>query len=150
MLSSSAWLSPRSHLHDRSWLRRLYEALHPQHFRLGSIHALSPALLPELPQARQIITVWVRDFLNRSLPHHRPAFAFLTNLMRATNLAMLFDHTAASAGLETIPAYHVPVSERPRHLVRNEVYVVHDLISAVQCNDINSLNRGVLVLKYGS
>ena len=139
-----------SHTTFRAWLRRLYEALYPQHFRLGSIHALSPDLLPELSQGRLIIAVWVRDFLNRSLPHDKPMFAFLTNLMRATSLAMVFDHKAASTGLQTIPSYHVPPHDRPYHLVRQGVYVVHDLISSVQCNDVNSLNRGVLVLKYAS
>ena len=136
--------------YQRAWLRRLYEALFPQHFRFGSIHVLAPDLLPELPRARTIITVWVRDFLNRCLPSHKPAFAFLTNLMRAMSLAMIFDHNAASSNLHLIPSYNVPAPERPWHLVRQEIYVVHDLVSLMQYNSKYSLSKGVLALKYVS
>ena len=136
---------------SRSWLRRLYEALYPAHVNLGSLHVLSTDLVPELQQGRQIVTVWLRDFLNTIDPWEKPTKPFLVNLMRTTCLAMLFDRRAATDNLQRIPC--AVGFEKPGFLMRRTFrgeyrYAVHDLIAMMRGEDANALDRGLSFLKY--
>lgn len=136
-------------LYFRTLLRKLYEALFPPHFSIGSPHTLSPELAQEFPQARSVITVWLCDWLNRTAPStpdsERVGMEFPTNLMRATRMAMLFDQRSASNNLHRIPC---SIRMRRRDLIRYpNIYVVHDLIESVMHNTPHALNRGVLYLK---
>ncbi|RDX51441.1 hypothetical protein OH76DRAFT_1481370 [Lentinus brumalis] len=142
-------------LHDqqRVWLRRLYEALYPSHINLGSLHAFSPDSVPEFRQARSILKVWVRDFLNRIHPaHDTPRAVFFVNFMRATGLAMLFDRRAAADNLHRIPCsvrfkwqreLTYQISDHP-----SPYYVVHDLIKMLRCDGTDALDRGVYLLRH--
>ncbi len=136
----------------RVWLRRLYEALYPSHINLGSLHAFSPDSVPEFRQARSILKVWVRDFLNRIHPaHDTPRAVFFVNFMRATGLAMLFDRRAAADNLHRIPCsvrfkwqreLTYQISDHP-----SPYYVVHDLIKMLRCDGTDALVRGVYLLR---
>ncbi|KAI0641195.1 hypothetical protein C8Q79DRAFT_920041 [Trametes meyenii] len=140
---------------QRGWLRRLYEALYPSHYMLGSIHLLSAAGIPELQRGRKIIALWVQDFLNTLYPTEH-AKSFLNNLMRATRLAMVFDRNAASKHLHRIPSMDAcrwaPSRFRMRRdvqmLWRDNAYVVHDLMRLMQNNHADALDRGVLFLNH--
>ncbi|TBU39284.1 hypothetical protein BD309DRAFT_970099 [Dichomitus squalens] len=134
---------------QRAWLRRLYEALYPNHHAIGTLHALSLDAVPELIHGRRIIAVWCQDYLNR-LSHDRGAtHVFLVNLMRTTRLAMLFDRRVASDSLHRIPCAIRYRANRPLHLLRNGGYfIVHDLLAAMQCGRPDALDRGVLFLNH--
>ncbi|KAI0638791.1 hypothetical protein C8Q77DRAFT_1044775, partial [Trametes polyzona] len=131
------------------WLRRLYEALHPPHYMLGSPHLLSVTAVPELDEGRHIITVWIRDFLNELRPGRSEGalHVFLSNLLRATRLAMMFDTRAASAKLHCLPCAFPGVWSLPV-LWRDNTYVVQDLLWAMQCRDRGSLERGILFVNH--
>ncbi|KAI0369977.1 hypothetical protein BV20DRAFT_330785 [Pilatotrama ljubarskyi] len=132
---------------QRVWLRRFYEALYPAHYKLGTLPQLSGELIPELQQGRNIIRVWVTDFLNTLNPADIPFRAFLSNLLRATRLAMLFDHTVASNGLPRIPCMQPRGRIRPA-LWRGSAYVVWDLVYMMQSKAPDALDRGVSFLNH--
>ncbi|RPD59343.1 hypothetical protein L226DRAFT_495257 [Lentinus tigrinus ALCF2SS1-7] len=140
------------HKQQRVWLRRLYEALHPPHINLGALHTLSPDLIPELRQARSILKVWVRDFLNRIHPtKDTPRAVFFVNFMRATRLAILFDRRTATGNLHRIPCSMRFEWQReltycvPGH---GSYYIVHDLIKILRCDGADALDRGVALLSH--
>lgn len=133
----------------RAWLRRLYEALFPPHYTLGAPHVISATAVPEIEQGRHIIAVWIGDLLNNLQPARTEEnlHVFLSNLIRVTRLAMLLDHGTATRSLHRIPCIF------PRHrwlqsLWRGRTYVVRDLVYAMQSVEWDSLDRGVLFLKY--
>ncbi|KAH9912842.1 uncharacterized protein BXZ73DRAFT_55806 [Epithele typhae] len=89
---------------QRAWLRRLYEALLPSTVTLGSLHLLMSTVGIHLPDAHRVVVQWIQDLLNRLHPvWQRPSEAFLTNFMRATRLAMLFDRQTAVRDLRRVP-----------------------------------------------
>lgn len=117
---------------------------------LGAIHLLSTDAVPELEQGRRIITVWIRDFLN-ALQVEAPGdpwtvHVFRTNLIRATRLAMLFDCQGASTNLHRIPCMF-PGSWPQERLWEANGYQARNLVRAMQSNERDSLDRGVLFLK---
>ncbi|KAI1785582.1 hypothetical protein LXA43DRAFT_1185708 [Ganoderma leucocontextum] len=132
--------------HQRQWLRQLYEAIYPPYYKLGSVHDLSPALIPEFKLGGQVIKVWVRDRLYASDPH-RPSNAFLTNLIQASRLALKFDHDAAAEYLHRLPTV---MNYRPPMLLRDndKLYVVHYLLHSMQDSDQHALNKGVLFMNH--
>ena len=68
--------------------------------------------------------------------------------MRTTRLSILFDHHTASTSLQRIPCSS-NTRWRTSGLFRKPgCYVVHDLLSAVQLNSADSLNRGVEFLRW--
>ncbi|KAM5542265.1 hypothetical protein V8D89_004138, partial [Ganoderma adspersum] len=134
---------------QRAWLRRLYEALYPKHHTIGSLHVLSLESVPELTQGRQIIAVWIQDFLNRLYPDRGIAHAFLVNLMRTTRLAMLLDRRIASSSLRSIPCAFRFHDKRPQGFLRSgTAYIVHDLLAATQGSHRGALDRAVLFMNH--
>ncbi|KAI0656836.1 hypothetical protein C8Q70DRAFT_1046658 [Cubamyces menziesii] len=135
---------------QRAWLRRLYEALYPAHFKLGSIHTLKATLIPELTEGQSIITVWVRDFLSQLCPgrDRQPSLPFLSGLIRVTRIAMLFDSRVASNDMHRIPCMNPGPHWRVSSLWRNQTYVVHDLMSMVQGKHPHALDHGMLFLHH--
>ncbi|KAI0353177.1 hypothetical protein OH77DRAFT_1497420 [Trametes cingulata] len=132
---------------QRVWLRRLYEALYPVHYKLGTLPQLSRGLIPDLQQGANIVRVWVMDFLNSLDPAEHPFRAFLNNLLRATRLAMLFDYKTAAKGLPRIPCME-PKGHRFPGLWSGPSYVVHDLVYMMQSKSSDALDRGVLFLNH--
>ncbi|KAH9855771.1 hypothetical protein C2E23DRAFT_811853 [Lenzites betulinus] len=134
---------------QRVWLRRLYEALYPPHFTLGSVHVLSPDAIPELMEGRSVVTVWIQDFLNNLSPGGRESLhIFLNSLFRATRLAVLWDYHAAFNRLHLIPCAF-PGPRSPQLPVwRSKTYVVQDLLLTMQGQVPESLDRGVLLLNH--
>ncbi|KAK0198135.1 hypothetical protein F5146DRAFT_995722 [Armillaria mellea] len=75
------------------WLNRLYEALYPPHHVLGSISDLTLSTIPEAAKALNVVKDWVRTLVygRAFLPHTN----FLTDVMRATTFAFMFDRSQA-------------------------------------------------------
>ncbi|KAH9910900.1 uncharacterized protein BXZ73DRAFT_108389 [Epithele typhae] len=116
---------------QRAWIRKLYEALFPPHANLGSLHLVSGALGKNLQrEARRVIVVWIKDFLNVLHPVH-PSKTFLANFMRAARLAMLFDRAGAARDLHLVPSSVRSGSWRPQELT-----------------EPNALERGVIYVQY--
>ncbi|KAG7450801.1 uncharacterized protein BT62DRAFT_928080 [Guyanagaster necrorhizus] len=75
------------------WLNRLYEALYPPHHVFGSISDLSLSTIPEAAKAMNVVKDWVRTLMyGRAF---LPYTSFLTDVMRATTLAFMFDRSQA-------------------------------------------------------
>ncbi len=123
--------------------------MYPPHINLGTLHILSPDLVPELREGhcRQIVTVWLRDFLNMINPSVKKPF--LANLIRTTRLAMLFDRRSASNILQRIPC--VVRFNRPSFLMKRTPwgvrYIVHDLIDGMRYQDPHAIEKGISFLK---
>lgn len=132
---------------SRNGLRQLYEAIYPPYYKLGSVHVLSPSLIPEFELGRQVVNVWARDRLYALDPRQRPQTAFLTSLMQVSRLAFAFDCSATAEYLPRIPSI---MRYRPTMLLQSHdgAYVVHYLIDFMQYNDDRALNKGVLFMKY--
>ncbi|KAK0183607.1 hypothetical protein F5146DRAFT_229634 [Armillaria mellea] len=75
------------------WLHRLCDALHPPHHMFGSISHLAPSTIPEAPKALNVVKDWVRTLVYRR--EFLPDMAFLTDVIRATTLAFMFDRSEA-------------------------------------------------------
>ncbi|KAM5542268.1 hypothetical protein V8D89_004141 [Ganoderma adspersum] len=132
-----------------AWLCQLYEALYPKHRTIGSLHTLSIKSIPELTQGRQIIVVWLQHFLNHLHPDGPSAHPFLVDLIRTTRLAMLFDRRGATNSLHKIPCIFSPHNKRPRSLLRpGTIYIICDLLAAIQCSVPRSLDQGILFLNH--
>ncbi|KAK0444957.1 uncharacterized protein EV420DRAFT_1721599 [Desarmillaria tabescens] len=92
------------------WLNRLYEALYPPHHVFGSISDLALSTIPEATKALNVVKDWVRTLVyGRAF---LPYTTFLTDVMRATTLAFMFDRSqavylrnAAYFSIRTPPAY---------------------------------------------
>ncbi|PIL29959.1 hypothetical protein GSI_07870 [Ganoderma sinense ZZ0214-1] len=132
--------------HQRHWLRRLYEAIYPPYYKLGSVNDLSPALIPEFDQGKQVIRVWVQDLLYAIEPHRHPN-AFLTNLVQSIRLALKFDQNSATEYLHRLPTV---MTYRPPMLLRDhdKSYVVHYFLDSMKNSDENALNKGVLFMNH--
>ncbi|KAI0641201.1 hypothetical protein C8Q79DRAFT_992409 [Trametes meyenii] len=135
------------------WLRQLYDALSPSHYKLGAFHLLEPGLIPELQQGFKVVQVWASELLYALKPRSSQAdrnilnFAFLTDLTWAARLALYSDAGRASESLRRIPC----VTEfRPQQLLRgrDNVYIVHDLLSFMTRDSEHALSRGMLFLDY--
>ncbi|TFK88273.1 hypothetical protein K466DRAFT_598787 [Polyporus arcularius HHB13444] len=130
------------------WLRRLYEAFYPPYYKLGSIHVLSPELVPELHQGLPTVQAWLRDLLYKLDPYSPPASSsFLASLIWTTSLAFRFDAKAAPEYLTRVPC--VAAYRQPALLRGNDkAYIVHDLLAHMQSSDHHALSRGILFLDH--
>lgn len=109
---------------------------------------ITATAVPEIEQGRHIIAVWIGDLLNSIQPGSEDnLYVFLSNLIRVTRLAMLFDHGTATRTLHRIPCIFPRRRSLPS-LWRGNTYVVRDLVYAMQSTEWDSLDRGVLFLKY--
>ncbi|KAI0757678.1 hypothetical protein C8Q80DRAFT_1134850 [Daedaleopsis nitida] len=128
------------------WLRELYEALNPPHYKLGALHVLTPESIPEWSQGLHIVQLWVRDLLDRHKPD-RYLHQFVTTLLHAVHLALAFDSKAAADYVHRVPC--VAACTSPVLLRGNEkAYVVHDVIAFLQYDQASCLDRGVLFLNH--
>ncbi|TBU23105.1 hypothetical protein BD311DRAFT_674657 [Dichomitus squalens] len=132
--------------HRRHWLRRLYDALYPPYYKLGSIHLLSSALIPEFTVGGHVIKSWVNEHLY-SLSAYQ-SNAFITNFIQGLRLAFVFDANNASEYVYRTPAV---MTHRPSALMRSgetNVYIVHYVLDSMQNSDISALNKGVLFMNH--
>ncbi|KAF5377115.1 hypothetical protein D9757_008781 [Collybiopsis confluens] len=81
--------SPRSDLALSFWLNRLYNALFPPSYVLGTSAYAQFQEIPEYSGATRTIRGWVRDFILGR--HYHPSDTFLSDLTRLGTLAMVFD-----------------------------------------------------------
>lgn len=109
---------------------------------------ISATTIPEIEQGRHIIAVWIGDLLNNLQPGaEENLHVFLSNLIRVTRLAMLFDYGTATRTLHRIPCIF-PRRRSLQSLWRGNTYVVRDLVYAMQSAEWDALDRGVLFIKY--
>ena len=131
----------------RYWLRRLYEALCPPYYKLGSLQNLSPPLIPEFSVGTHVIKAWVCDLLYFINPWFQ-SNTFMTNFMQGFRLAFRFDASAASDYVHRIRSV---ASDRPPVLMRSgdtEGYIVHYFMGSMTDGDSKGLNKGVLFMKF--
>lgn len=133
----------------RFWLRILHETLEPPYYKMGSLHNLRTAMIPEFDAAIPIVRNWTIDWLHTSHPYgDTPPSPFVTSLIRIVSLGATFDREAL--------LNHMPRAEVffYRHLAlmrgREEAatYVIHDMYRFMTNNHSASLPSGILFLQY--
>ena len=129
----------------RDWLRLLYNAYFPPHYKLGSPHVLAPGLIPEWKEGTQVVATWARESLYELDPH-KSLRMFVTAFVRMATLALEFSQKDASEYLQRVQCV---ARFRPSMLSRGpeKAYVVQDLLSLMTNSDAMSLNRGILFMK---
>ncbi|OBZ79120.1 TPR and ankyrin repeat-containing protein 1 [Grifola frondosa] len=129
----------------RDWLRQLYDALFPPHYKMGSLHLLATAMIPEFQKGLQVVRTWVPE-LFYALDPYAAQHQFLSSLTRAAALSYTFDSYAAHHYIRRANCYSM---YRPPHLLRSpDAYVVHDILAFMEDNHQNSLSRGILFMKH--
>ncbi|KAK0207964.1 hypothetical protein DFS33DRAFT_396866 [Desarmillaria ectypa] len=119
------------------WLNRLCEALHPPHHMFGSISHLALSTIPEAAKALNVVKDWVRTLVYGRAYH--PQMSFLTDVMRTTTLALMFDRN--QAGYLKNAAYfsiHTP----SMYIRRGGSSIVSELLRAMSGTESWSLSAG--------
>lgn len=77
----------------RQWLDRLYEALNPYSYRLGSTANLNISHIPEAENGLKVVNDWIRYLIYTSDPWRHSAF--MTTFLRVGTLGFTFYRTEA-------------------------------------------------------
>ncbi|KAI0935696.1 hypothetical protein AcV5_004043 [Taiwanofungus camphoratus] len=130
----------------RYWLRRFYDALYPPFYKMGALHNLKEAMIPELGQGLQIVRGWALDILSYLEPYGGGGLksTFLTSLMRFASLSFTFDMKRAQYD---IPRMRCVGTYKPVPLLRGkdmDQYVVHDMLQFMEDSHPTSLLKGIL------
>ncbi|KAK0506408.1 hypothetical protein EDD18DRAFT_1455735 [Armillaria luteobubalina] len=126
------------------WLNRLYEALYPPHHVLGSISDLTLSAIPEAAKALNVVKDWVRTLVygRAFLPH----MTFLTDVMRATTLAFMFDRSQASNYLGN--AAYFSIHTPPMYFRRGGPPILPELLGAMSGTNTWSLAAGFAFVEH--
>ncbi|KAG6919462.1 hypothetical protein DXG01_005721 [Tephrocybe rancida] len=85
----------------RQYICQLYEAVNPPFYRLGTHSQLNPDLIPEYRKGIQVLKEWLRDAAY--VLDFNPRVLLLTNLLRISSLALMFDRRDALNYLRKAP-----------------------------------------------
>ncbi|GBE78672.1 predicted protein [Sparassis crispa] len=134
----------------RHWLRQLYESLNPPYYKMGSLHILDVAAIPEFEQGLQIVGVWTRDLLQSLNPfvyNFELSKSFMTSLLRLSSLSFSFDPQFAHREIPTIRCVTV---RKPRILLRDpgKYYVVPEIVGFLADTHPASLSMGILFANH--
>ncbi|KAK0456954.1 hypothetical protein EV421DRAFT_1755739, partial [Armillaria borealis] len=126
------------------WLHRLCEALHPLHHMFGSISHLALSTIPEAPKALNVVKDWVRTFIHRR--EFLPDMAFLTDVIRATTLAFMFDRSEADDYLKH--AAYFSLRTPPIYIRRGGSSILPELLAAMSGTYTWSLTAGFVFVEH--
>jgi hypothetical protein len=132
----------------RYWINRLYEALNPSVYYLGTVANLDVALIPEAERAIDVVKSWSRDFL---YSQRRMDTMLLTTVYQTTNLCFFLDKPNALQYIHRAPVFDVfDVRSYCRSLGGDNptnVPIVRELACSLQCTDERFILGGVLFVK---
>ncbi|KAG2023736.1 hypothetical protein CC2G_001355 [Coprinopsis cinerea AmutBmut pab1-1] len=136
---------------QRFLIRKLFDTLHPPVHYLGTAATLRLDLIPESQKALETVKNWCRDLIHsHPIPPPRgPDQLALTWIYEASVLCLTVDKYEASKYLPQ--GAFLRTFERFRHYYRNvqndSIYVIPELIQALQASDTTFLSAGILCLK---
>ena len=123
------------------WISRLYGALHPPAYLLGSLAQFSPSRIPDYARYLERLKVWIRELVY-DLSSFPPQF-FITNLLSSLDLSLTFDKPEFNNYIHRAKFLQFPpISDYLRGPHRE--YIISDAISSLRDG---SLTRGILFSK---
>jgi hypothetical protein len=128
----------------RLWLSKLYEAIFPPYFALGSPCLWDKELLPETPKAINVVQDWLRELVYTINPFSRPQLTrFLAFFMQANALSKILGQEAFQ---EYIWRARCMVDLRPRGYIRSYQghYILNDCVEMTLGRQPASVAQGVL------
>lgn len=127
-------------------IERLYKALNPGFYLLGSASNLVPSRIPETKDAFIVVNQWAGHLIHAIDPYETPTF--LTTFLQATSLQFALDRQGAILSMRYAPC--VAHAKPPPLLVRESLcrrYVVHDILDVFRDISSSSLSSGVLFVR---
>ncbi|KAH7911824.1 hypothetical protein BJ138DRAFT_1005801 [Hygrophoropsis aurantiaca] len=124
------------------WTGQLYEAFSPPFYVQGSMADYDSALIPESRDGIRIMKNWLRDLFLHSLDPLQNIF--LTNFLRGANLSFMFDRSEVLKYIGQAKRSSSPLLFRKP----NKIYIMDDIVSALQGNLQNSILSGVLFIRH--
>ncbi|KAJ7671947.1 hypothetical protein B0H17DRAFT_1208872 [Mycena rosella] len=127
----------------RYWISRLYSALYPSFYRLGSAASLELSSIPEAEAGFQVVKEWVRawayDF------NFMPPVKFLSNLAQVSRLSFQLDRKDAMSYLTQSPFMLMKpaIYTRPGHN-----YVVGEFLTSLDGKEQTCISAGVLFARH--
>jgi hypothetical protein len=128
--------------HARHWISRLYSALYPAFYRLGSASSLDISLIPEAEPGFQVVKEWVRSWVYDF--QFMPPIKFLSNLVQVSRLSFQLDRKDAMSYLTQSPFMHLQPAIYQRADSR---YVVGEFLSSLEGKDTTCISAGVLFVR---
>ncbi|KAL4254519.1 hypothetical protein ABKN59_003247 [Abortiporus biennis] len=133
----------------RFWIGALYQALYPPSPKMGVVTSLDPKLIPEMDAAIRVVKEWVANILFAADTHTSDP-RFLSSMMHAMTLALLFDPVAAH---EYIPRALKRSVKPPPGLFRGKrphstSYILEDLYLFLDGSTPIAISAGILFLKH--
>ncbi|KAJ6573853.1 hypothetical protein DFH09DRAFT_1311930 [Mycena vulgaris] len=127
----------------RYWISRLYSALYPSFYCLGSASSLDLSLIPEAEAGFQVVKEWVRGWVYEF--NFMPPMKFLSNLAQVSRLSFQFDRKDAMSYLTQSPFMRM----KPAIYMRSgNSYVVSEFLSSVEGNEQTCISAGVLFVRH--
>ncbi|KNZ80017.1 TPR and ankyrin repeat-containing protein 1 [Termitomyces sp. J132] len=126
----------------RIYLSQLYEAFNPPFFYLGTQTLLHPESIPEFQRGIQVVKEWLRD-VTYSLDIH-PQTLFLTNFLRISNLALVFDPRDALKFLWNAPCLFPPFVAPPYLRAHEGGFMLCELLGFLDGSKEWSISAGFL------
>ena len=123
------------------WISRLYEALHPPVYLLGSFAQFSPSRIPDYARYLERLKVWIRELVY-DLSSFSPQF-FITDLLSSLDLSLTFDRPEFNNYIHRAKFLQFPPIPDNLRGPHGE-YVVSDAISSLRDG---SLTSGILFSK---
>jgi len=128
---------------SRYWLDRLYDAMSPSFYKLGTVANLSSTLWQDRGFA--VVKEWIRNLLFELREDHERQH-FLTTLLKATKLAFIIDSSEAPRYV-----YNARFIRNSPHVAfirpDGRGYVVSDLVTAMHGTEPLSISAGILSLR---
>lgn len=131
---------------SRQWLDRLYEALNPPSYKLGSMANLRDKIMEEYDRGIVVVRGWIREAFYSLDPYDYGA-SFLSLFVKLLFLGSGVDRAQIWSYVNRPRCVAV---YRPTYLLRppKRDYVLHELISLMKSESLASLSHGVLLVRY--
>ena len=132
----------------RMWISRLYQALHPSVYLLGSLAQFSPSLIPDCARYLERLKIWIRELVYDLSSYPTPFF--ITNLLISLDLSLTFDKPEFNNYIHRAKFLQFsPISDYLRGPDGpDREYVISDAISSLRDDHFpGSLTRGILFFK---
>ncbi|KAJ7451097.1 hypothetical protein FB451DRAFT_1566339 [Mycena latifolia] len=127
----------------RYWISRLYSALYPSFYRLGSAASLDLSSIPEADVGFQVVKEWVRAWVYDF--NFMPPVKFLSNLAQVSRLSFQLDRKDAMSYLTQSPF----VRMKPSIYMRpGNNYVVGEFLSSLEGKEPTCISAGVLFVRH--
>ncbi|KAJ7725516.1 hypothetical protein DFH07DRAFT_853912 [Mycena maculata] len=128
---------------QRYWISRLYSALYPSFYRLGSASSLDLSYIPEAEAAFQVVKEWSRRWIYGF--EFIPLMKFLSNLAQVARLSFQLDTKDAMSYLTQSPFIGIKPTI---YLRRGGNYVVTEFLLSLQGKEETCISAGVLFVQH--